>query len=122
MIVTHQQKMNCHYTVDLTYLDEQIDRLVDTTNSQVNFANHNNDESEPEGSDEDDLIKDIANDFTAMEKAGLLTRKNLANIVNNVMFHPVNTEKLIQKLEKHPRTEHLNSLNYSSLNSSKNLL
>ena len=34
-------------------LDEQIDRLLDTTNSpKVNFAN--NDDSEPEGSDEDD--------------------------------------------------------------------
>ena len=31
-------------------LDEQIDQLVDTTNSQVNFTNHN-DESEPEESD-----------------------------------------------------------------------
>ena len=62
--------MNCHYTVDLTYLDEQIDRLVDTTNSQVNFANHNKDESEPDKSDEDDLIKDIANNFSAVEKAG----------------------------------------------------
>ena len=29
-------------------LDEQIDQLVDTTNNQVNLANHNNDESEPE--------------------------------------------------------------------------
>ena len=49
--------------------DEQIDRLVNTTNSQVNFAN-NNDKSEPEESDEDDLIKDIANNFSAVEKAG----------------------------------------------------
>ena len=48
-------------------LDEQIDRLVDTTNNpKVSFAN--NDESEPERSDKDDLIKDIANDFRAVEK------------------------------------------------------
>ena len=49
-------------------MDEQIDGLVDTTNSTkvVNFAN--NDESEPEGSNEDDRIKDIVNDFSAMEK------------------------------------------------------
>ena len=26
------------------------------------------------------------------------------------MFHPVNRKKLIQKLEKHPRPENLNSL------------
>ena len=48
-------------------LDEQVDQLVDTTNSQkVNFSN--NDESELEGSDKDDLIKGIANDFSAVEK------------------------------------------------------
>ena len=82
-------------------LDEQIDRLVDTTNNHVNSANHN-DESEPEQSDEDDLIKDIANNFSAVEKTGPPIAKNLANIINNVMFHPVNRKKLIQKLEKHP--------------------
>ena len=42
-------------------LGEQIDQLVDTTN----FSNHNKDESEPEESNGDDLIKDIANDFSA---------------------------------------------------------
>ena len=48
-------------------LDEQIDQLLDTTNSlKVNFAN--NDESEPEESDEDDLIKDIASIFSPVEK------------------------------------------------------
>ena len=34
-----------------------------------NLAN-NNDESEPEDSDEDELIKDIANNFSAVEKTG----------------------------------------------------
>ena len=38
--------------------------------TKVNFEN--NDESEPEGSDENDLIKDIANDFSAVEKTGPL--------------------------------------------------
>ena len=56
-------------------LDEQIDRLVDTIKSpKVNFAN-NNDGSEPEESDEDDLIKDIANDFSAVEKNRSTSRK-----------------------------------------------
>ena len=51
-------------------LDKQIGRLVDTTkNAQVNFA-INNDGSESGQSDENDLIKDIANDFSAVEKAG----------------------------------------------------
>ena len=51
-------------------LDKQIDRLVDTTkNAQVNFA-INNDGSQSGQSDEDDLIKDIANDFSAVEKTG----------------------------------------------------
>ena len=51
-------------------LDEQIGWLVDTTKSpKVNFA-INNDDSDSEESDENDLIKDIANDFSAVEKAG----------------------------------------------------
>ena len=72
---------------------------MDTTNSQVNFAN-NNDESEPEDSDEDDLIKDVANNFIAVEKTGPPIGKDLASIINNV--NPVYREKLVQKLEKHP--------------------
>ena len=51
-------------------LDQQNDPLVDTTNSQVNFVNHNKDEFESEESDEDDLMKDSANDFSAAEKTG----------------------------------------------------
>ena len=51
-------------------MDEQIGRLVDTTKSpKINFGINNND-SESEQSDENDLIKDIANDFSAVEKAG----------------------------------------------------
>ena len=96
-------------------LDEQIDRLVDTTNGQVNFANHN-DESEPEESDEDDLIKDIANDFSAVEKTGPPIGKNLANMINNVMFNSVNRKKLVQKLEKHPRLENLYSIQMKKCN------
>ena len=88
---------------------------METTNSQVNFAN-NYDESEPEESDEDDLIKVIANDFSAVEKTGPTIMKNLANIINNVMFNPVNREKLIQKLEKHSRPENLNSLKIKKCN------
>ena len=56
-------------------LDKQIGRLVDTTkNAQVNFA-INNDGSESGQSDENDLIKDIANDFSAVEKTGLTIGK-----------------------------------------------
>ena len=61
-------------------MDEQIDWLVDTSNSQANFAN-NNDESEPEESDDDDHIKDIANNFSLVEKIGPPIEKNLANII-----------------------------------------
>ena len=57
-------------------LDKQIGQLVDTTkNAQVNFA-INNDGSESGQSDENDLIKDIANDFSAVEKAGPTIGKN----------------------------------------------
>ena len=57
-------------------LDKQIRRLVETTkNAQVNFA-INNDGFESGQSDEDDLIKDIASDFTAVEKTGPTIGKN----------------------------------------------
>ena len=96
-------------------MDEQIDRLVDTTNSpKINFAN--NDESEPKGSDEDDLIKDIASVFSAVEKTGAPIGKILANIINIVMFNTVNRGKLVQKLEKHPRSENLDSLKIKKCN------
>ena len=42
-------------------------------------TNHNNDEFEPEESDEDDLIKDLVNNFSAMEKTGPPIGKKLAN-------------------------------------------
>ena len=69
---------------------------MDTTNSpKVNFAN--NDEWEPEGSDEDDLINDIASNFSAVGKTGPPIGKKLASRINNVMFNTVNREKLVQK-------------------------
>ena len=55
-------------------------------------------------------MKDIANE------AGPPIEKNLANIINNVTFNSVNREKLVQKLEKHPRRENLNSLNIKKCN------
>ena len=45
-----------------------------TKNAQVNFA-INNDGSESGQSDENDLIKDIANDFGAVEKTGPIIGK-----------------------------------------------
>ena len=96
-------------------LDEQIDRLVDTTNSpKVHFTS--NYESEHEESDEDYLINDIASNFSAVEKTGPPIGKKLASIINNVMFNPVNKEKLVQKLGKHHRPENLNSLKIKKCN------
>ena len=96
-------------------LNEQIDQLVDTINSpKVHFAN--TDKSEPEESDEDDLINDIASDFSAVVKTGPPIGKKLASIINNVMFHPINKEKLVQKLGKHHRLENLNSLKIKKCN------
>ena len=90
-------------------LDEQNDQLVDTTNNpKVNFAN--NDKSQPEESDEDDLIKDTANDFSAVRRAGPPIGKKVDSIINNVMFNPVTKKRLVQMLAKHPRPENLNSL------------
>ena len=96
-------------------LDEQTNRLVDTTNSRkVHFAN--NDESEPEESDENHLINDITSDFSAMEKTDPPIGKKLASIINDIMFKPVNKEKLVQKLGKHHRPENLNSLKIKKCN------
>ena len=50
---------------------------------------------------EDDLIKDIAKDFSAVEKTGPPVGKKMANIINNALLNSVSREKLIQKLEKH---------------------
>ena len=61
-----EDKLSLHSGSDL---DEQIDGLVNTTKSpQVNFTSNN--DSDPEEGDEDDLIKDIATNFTAVEKTG----------------------------------------------------
>ena len=57
-------------------LDEQIDQLVNTNKSpKINFVK-NNDESAPEECDEDDLLKDIGNDFSIVEKTGPPIGKN----------------------------------------------
>ena len=107
-----EDELSLHGSSDL---DEQIDRLVDTTNSpNVNFAN--NDESEHEGSDEDDLIKGIASNFSPVGKTGPPIGKMLANVINNVMLNPENREKLVQKLKKHPRPENVNSLKIKKCN------
>ena len=52
-----------------------------------------------------------------MEKTGPPVGKKLANVINNVMINPVNREKLVQKLKKHPRPENLNSLKIKKYNS-----
>ena len=97
-------------------MDKQIDRLVDTTKSpKVNFES-NNDDSEPEESDEDDHTKLIANNFSAAEETGPPIGKKLTSIINNVMFNPVSREKLVQKLEKHPRPEKLNYFKIKNCN------
>ena len=75
-------------------LEEQIDRLRDITNSQVNFAN-NIDGSKPEESSEGNLIKDITDDFSAVGKTGPPIAKSLASIINELMFNPVNRGKLV---------------------------
>ena len=41
--------------------------------------------------DEDDLIKDIANNFSAEEKTSPPIRKSLASIINDEMFNPVSS-------------------------------
>ena len=81
-------------------MDEQIGRLVDTTKSpEVNFATNKND-SESEEIDENYLIKDIANDYSAVEKTGPPVGKDLVNIMNNVIYNSVIRKKLFQELQE----------------------
>ena len=81
-------------------MDEQIGRLVDTTKSpEITFATNKND-SESEEIDENYLIKDIANDFSAVEKTGPPVGKDLVNIINNVIYNSVIREKLVQELQE----------------------
>ena len=54
----------------------------------------NNDGSESGQSNEDDLIEDIANEFSAVGKTGPPLGKNVANIINNVLFNSVSRKKL----------------------------
>ena len=94
-------------------LDDQIDRLVDTPHIANAKAGHIN--KEDEDSDEDDLIKDIENDFNLVEQTGEPIGSNLAKIIN--VFHtPINKEELVEKLESHPRAENLDSLKVKKCN------
>ena len=44
-------------------------------------------------------------------------REKMASVINSVILNPVNREKLVQKLEKRPRPENLNSLKIKKCNS-----
>ena len=88
-------------------LDDQIERLVNT----LHIANAKGDSNEQgEESNEDDLIKDIEYDFSSVEQTGEPIGSNLAKIINNVIHIPISKEKLVKKLESHPRLENLDSL------------
>ena len=81
-------------------MDEQIGQLVDTTKiPKVNFTINNND-SESEESDENDLMKDIANNFGAVEKTRPPIGNNLANIINSIISNSVIRDKLVEELER----------------------
>ena len=49
--------------------------------------------------DEDDLIKDIVNDFNLLEQTGKPIGSNFAKIINNVIRFTVSKEELVIKLE-----------------------
>ena len=95
-------------------LDDQIDRLVDTPHIANAKGGRINEEGKD--SDEDDLIKDIENDFNSVEQTGEPIGSNLAKIINNVICTPINKEKLVKKLERHPKPENLDSLKVKKCN------
>ena len=91
-------------------LDDQIDRLVDT----LHIANAKGGCINDEG--EDDLIKDIENDLGSVEQTGEPIGSNLAKVINNIICTPINKDKLVKKLESHPRPENLDSLKVKKYN------
>ena len=95
-------------------LDNQIGRLVDTPH--IASANRGRIKEEGEDGDEDNLIKDIEDDFNLVEQTGEPIRSNLAKITNSVICTPVNKEKLVKKLESHPRPEDLGLLKVKKWN------
>ena len=75
----------------LSDLDDQIDRLVDTPHISNGKGGRINEEGED--SDEDDLVKDIENDFNSVEQSGEPIGSNLTKIINNVIRAPMNKKK-----------------------------
>ena len=49
--------------------------------------------------DEDDLIKDIVNDFNLLEQTGKPIGSNFAKIINNAIRFTISKEELVRKLE-----------------------
>ena len=66
---------------DWSDLDDQIERLVNTTHIACAKGGRNNEEGED--SDEDDLIKDIENDFDSVEQTEEPIGSNLDKIIND---------------------------------------
>ena len=66
--------------------------------------------------DEDYLIKAIENGFNSVKKTGETISSNLAKIINNVIHTPINKEKLVKKLESHPRPENIDLLKVKKCN------
>ena len=95
-------------------LDDQIEKLIDT--SHIANAKEVRINEEDEDSDEDDLIKDIENGFNSVEQTGEPIGSNLAKIITNVIRTPANTEKLVKKLKSLPRPENLDSLKVKKCN------
>lgn len=89
-------------------IDDKIGRIV----------NNPSDESDSNSELEDDeCIKGIANDLCALTKSGEPINKNLANVINNVVYYPIPYEKLCEKFEKHQTPENLESLRVKKCNS-----
>ena len=95
-------------------LDDQIEKLIDT--SHIANAKEVLINEEDEDSDEDDLIKDIENDLKSVEQTEEPIGSNLAKIINNVIRTPVNTDQLVKKLKSLPRPENLDSLKVKKCN------
>ena len=91
--------MNCLDMVALTWMSKLANWLTPPKFQRLILPLIKKD-SESEESDENEFMKDIANNFSAVEKTGPPIGNNLANIINNIIFNSVIREKLVEELER----------------------
>ena len=99
-IFTNNQAKNINKTSD--EIEKKLEALTKNSNKTKKVVRQAGEGHRPV---ENELTLDGGSDLDkqigAVEKTGPPIGKNLADIINNVLFKSVSREKLVQKLEKH---------------------